>query len=57
MTPTEIRSHLDEYIAKFIEDNRMLNPDAGKSGNMNMIIIIIILAVIGYFGMKTFGLM
>jgi hypothetical protein len=48
---------LDEYIAKFIEDNRMLNPDAGKGGNWNMIIIIVIIAVIGYFGMKSFGLM
>jgi len=57
MTPTEIRSHLDEYIAKFIEDNRVLDPGAGKGGNWNMIIIIVILAVIGYFGMKTMGFM
>jgi len=57
MTPTEIRSHLDEYIAKFIEDNRVLDPETGKGGNWNMIILIVIFAVIGYFGMKTLGFM
>lgn len=57
MTPTEIRSHIDEFIAKFTEDQRKLDPKAGGGGgNMNMIIIIIILAVIGYFGMKSFGI-
>jgi hypothetical protein len=57
MTPTELRSHIDEFIAKFTEDQRKLDPSkSGGGGNMNMIIIIIILAVIGYFGMKSFGI-
>jgi hypothetical protein len=55
MTPTEIRSHIDEYIAKFVEDNRVLNPDKKGGMNMNMIIIFIIIAIIGYFGMKSMG--
>jgi hypothetical protein len=55
MTPTEIRSHIDEYIAKFVEDNRVLNPKKEGGMNMNMIIIFIIIAIIGYFGMKSMG--
>lgn len=55
MTPTEIRSHIDEYIAKFIEDSRSLNPEKSGGLSMNMIIIFIIIAIIGYFGMKSMG--
>jgi hypothetical protein len=57
MTPTEIRSHIDEYIAKFIEDSRVLNKEPSGGISMNMIIIFIIVAVIGYFGMKSMGFM
>lgn len=56
MTPTEIRSHIDEYIAKYIEDQKKLDPHQSGGGNMNMIIMIIIFAVIGYFGMKMMGI-
>jgi len=55
MTPTEIRSHIDEYIAKFVEDNNKLNPEKKGGMSMNMIIIFIIIAIIGYFGMKSMG--
>jgi hypothetical protein len=57
MTPTEIRSHLDEYIAKFVEDQKQLNPDQGKGMNMTTVIIIVICAIIGYFALKSFGIM
>lgn len=57
MTPTELRSHIDEFIAKFTEDQRKLDPNKTSSGGsgMTMIIMIIVLAVIGYFGMKSMG--
>lgn len=53
MTPTEIRSHIDEYIAKFTEDQRHLAPSKEKNNTMIIIIILIIgLAVGGFFLMK-----
>jgi len=58
MTPTEIRSHIDESIARFIEDQKKL--DGGKKdGGMGMgfIVVIIMVAVIGYFALKQFGFM
>ena len=56
MTPTEIRSHIDESIAKFLEDKGKLEPKGSGSGISPMFIIIIIfVAIIGYFGMKQFG--
>lgn len=57
MTPTEIRSHIDESIAKFLEDKGKLEPKSSSGGISPMFIIMIIgLAVIGYFAMKQFGI-
>ena len=58
MTPTEIRSHIDEYIAKYIEDQKKLDPKSGSGGGISpmLIVMIIVFAVIGYFAMKSFGM-
>lgn len=57
MTPTEIRSHIDEYIAKFTEDQQKMHGNKSGGGSMNMIIIIIIVAIVGFFGMRSMGYM
>lgn len=58
MTPTEIRSHIDEKISKFLEDQRKLDGPKQSGGISPMfIIIIVILAACGYFGLKSFGFM
>jgi len=58
MTPTEIRSHIDEKIAKYLEDSHKLDGDK-KGGGISpiFIVVIIILAACGYFGLKSFGFM
>jgi hypothetical protein len=58
MTPTEIRSHIDEFIAKFVEDQNKLGKPAGGGMNMmTLIIIVLVVGVGGYFVMKQFGMM
>lgn len=59
MTPTEIRSHIDEYIAKFTEDhNKMMSgKPAGGMNMMTWLIIILVIAGGGFFAMKQFGYM
>jgi hypothetical protein len=58
MTPTEIRSHIDEVISKFLEDTRKLDGTKPSSGISPMfIVIIIIVAAGGYLAMKQFGMM
>jgi hypothetical protein len=57
MTPTEIRSHIDESIAKFLEDKGKLEPKGSGGGiGIGFIVVIIGVAVIGYLAMKQFGL-
>ena len=56
MTPTEIRSHIDEVISRFLEDQKKLDGSKSSGGiSMGLIVTIVILAAIGYFAMKQFG--
>lgn len=55
MTPTEIRSHIDEYISKFVEDNKQLNPKKGGDSS-GMIIMLMFFLLIGLGGAKMMGL-
>jgi hypothetical protein len=55
MTPTEIRAHIDEYIAKFTEEQRQLIPKSDR-GNMTTFIVIILVAIIGIAGLKMMGI-
>lgn len=58
MTPTEIRSHIDEVISRFLEDQKKLDGSKSSGGISPMFILLIVgLAVIGYFSLKSFGFM
>lgn len=57
VTPSEIRAHLDENIAKIVEEYRDMGPK--KESGTSMIWIILIIAMVaggGFFAAKSFGI-
>jgi hypothetical protein len=55
VSPSEIRAHLDEQIAKIVEEYSQFKPKEGGGISIWMIVMILGLCVIGYLGMKSMG--
>ncbi|MDD4052818.1 MAG: hypothetical protein PHR28_13090 [candidate division Zixibacteria bacterium] len=55
VTPTQVRAHIDEMLASYIEEYKNLG-EKSSGGNMMIIVILLVVAIGGFFVMKGMGM-